>query len=55
MVTHIDLELRRVKKERDIYRQAIIDFISSDMYGNPHDPRSIAGLVNALGKKRMKK
>ena len=51
MVTHIDLELRKVKKERDIYRQAIVDCLDSYYVGEI----DMKVLVDALGKKRMER
>ena len=49
MVTHIDIELERVKKERDDYRAAIVEFLTQ--IGKPND----SVLIAALGKKRLKR
>ena len=42
--------LEDVTKERDIYRQAIVDFLDASLYEAP----DMKILVDALGKKRMK-
>lgn len=45
-------EIDRVRDERDIYRQAIIDFLTSAEWAEDKD-ESI--LINALGKSRLPK
>ena len=47
--------IETLRKERDDYRAAIIEYITEDMYGDPRDPRDIKVLVDALGKKRMER
>lgn len=43
-------ECKEIKRERDIYRQAIIDFLNSAWTEDPNETI----LIDALGKKRFK-
>ena len=48
----------RVRKERDIYRAAIVDFLYSTYYGGDTyvcEKEDIKILISALGKKRMER